>query len=146
MQKKMIGSVLAGILLAGTGLASEGWLTDFEQAKKAAAEQKRPILLDFTGSDWCGWCIKLDKEVFSQKEFKDYAKDNLVLFMADFPRGKELPPAEKQQNESLMQKYKARGFPTILLLDAAGEVIATTGYRPGGAAEYVKHLQELLKK
>ena len=146
MQKKMIGSVLAGILLAGTGLAAEGWLTDFEQAKKAAAEQKRPILLDFTGSDWCGWCVKLDEEVFSQKEFKDFAKDNLVLFMADFPRGKELPPAEKQQNEALMQKYKARGFPTILLLDAAGEVIAKTGYRPGGAAEYVKHLQELLKK
>ncbi len=145
MHKKMIVSVLAGIMLAGMTSAAEGWLTDFEKAKQTAAELKRPILLDFTGSDWCGWCIKLDEEVFSQQEFKDFAKDNLVLFMADFPRNKQLPEAEKKQNEALMRQYKARGFPTILLLKADGEVIAQTGYRRGGAAAYVQHLQDLLK-
>jgi protein disulfide-isomerase len=146
MYKKMIGLVLAGILSVSAVMAADGWLTDFEKAKQTAEELKRPILLDFTGSDWCGWCIKLDKEVFSKKEFKDFAKDNLVLFMADFPRNKkQQSEAEKKQNEALMEKYGARGFPTIFLLKADGEVIAKTGYKPGGAAAYVKHLQELLK-
>ncbi len=120
MQKKLIGSVLAVILLAGMASAAEGWLTDFEKARQMAAELKRPILLDFTGSDWCGWCIKLDEEVFAKQEFKDFAKDNLVLFKADFPRNKQLPEAETKQNEALMRRYEARGFPTILLLKADG--------------------------
>ncbi len=146
MQKKLIGSVLAVILLAGMASAAEGWLTDFEKARQMAAELKRPILLDFTGSDWCGWCIKLDEEVFAKQEFKDFAKDNLVLFKADFPRNKQLPEAETKQNEALMRRYEARGFPTILLLKADGKVIAQTGYRRGGAEAYVQHLKELLGK
>jgi protein disulfide-isomerase len=124
--------------------AESGWLTDFNAAKKAAAERKVPILADFSGSDWCGWCIKLDKEVFSQKAFKDYAKDNLVLFLADFPRKKTLPAEMKKQNEDLAGKYGIEGFPTVLLLDAEGKVLQTTGYRQGGAEAYVKHLKELI--
>ncbi len=145
MQKNMIGLVLAGILLAGMASAADGWLTDFEKARQKAAELKRPILVDFTGSDWCGWCFKLKEEVFTQKEFQDFAKDNLVLFKADFPRDRQLPEAERKQNESLLRKYQIRGFPTILLLKAGGEVIAQTGYQRGGAAAYVQHLQDLLK-
>ncbi|MBI2441958.1 MAG: thioredoxin family protein, partial [Lentisphaerae bacterium] len=99
-----------------------------------------------TGSDWCGWCIKLDKEVFSKNEFKVFAKDHLVLFVADFPSRKKLPAATRAQNEQLAQTYGIEGYPTVLLLDAAGEVIARTGYQSGGAAAYVKHLKELLKQ
>ena len=121
-----------------------GWLTDFEAAKKAAAEKKMPILADFSGSDWCGWCIKLDKEVFSKKEFKAFAKDNLVLFLADFPRKKQRDKKIKKQNADLSKKYTIKGFPTVLLLDAEGKVFARTGYEEGGAAAYVEHLKKLL--
>lgn len=120
------------------------WLTDFEAAKARAVELKRPILVDFSGSDWCGWCIKLDKEVFRQEAFKSFAQNNLVLFLADFPRSTPQPQGIKAQNEVLMAQYQVEGFPTVLLLNEKGRVLAQTGYQPGGAAAYVKHLQELL--
>jgi protein disulfide-isomerase len=120
------------------------WSTDFEAAKKQAAEKKLTILVDFTGSDWCPWCVRLEKEVFSQDAFKNYAKDNLVLVKADFPRKVQLPDAEKKQNDALVQKYSIEGFPTILLLNAEGKVLGQTGYQEGGAAAYVQHLKDLL--
>lgn len=135
-------TMLASIAMA----AGEGWGTDFEAAKKQAAEQKKPILVDFSGSDWCGWCIKLEKEVLSQDAFKAYAKDNLVLFLADFPRKSKLPEATTKQNEALMDKYGVKGFPTVLLLDAKGELLGQTGYQPGGPEKYIEHLKGLLAK
>lgn len=146
---KTWGGALTMALVALLGLAAaaadEAWLTDFEQAKKQAAEKKLPILADFAGSDWCGWCIKLDDEVFSQQAFKDYAKNNLVLFLADFPKNKELTKEVKAQNEKLYKDYSIRGFPTVLLLRADGGVIARTGYKPMGAAKYVEMLIDFLK-
>jgi thioredoxin-related protein len=133
---------LAGMASAATG----GWGDDFEAARKQAQKSGHPILADFTGSDWCGWCIKLDKEVFQQKAFQDYARSNLVLFVADYPRRKQLPPRVARQNEALMEKYQVQGFPTIFLMDADGKVLGRTGYLPGGATAYVPHLQELLEK
>ena len=124
--------------------AHAAWVTDFEAAKKEAAERNVPILADFSGSDWCGWCMKLDGEVFSREEFRKYAKDNLVLFLADFPQGKAQSDELKKQNQELAAKYGVRGFPTVLLLNAKGEVLARTGYRRGGAEAYVKHLKEAL--
>lgn len=122
----------------------KAWLTDFEAAKKAAAEKKLPILADFSGSDWCGWCIRLDREVFSQKEFKEFARDNLILFLADFPRKKTQDEKIKKQNAALMKKYEVEGFPTVLIMDAEGKVLARTGYEQGGAAAYVEHLKKLI--
>jgi len=145
-----VRTILTGLLLAGlfgfSALAGEEWLTDFDKAKKEAAEKSLPVLADFSGSDWCGWCIKLDKEVFSQKEFKAFAKDHMVLFRADFPRAKGLAADLKTQNEQLCKEYGIEGFPTVLLLDAGGKVIARTGYRRGGAAAYVDYLTKLLTK
>ncbi|MCG2680193.1 MAG: thioredoxin family protein [Kiritimatiellae bacterium] len=126
--------------------AGEDWLTDFEQAKKEATEKKLPILADFSGSDWCGWCIKLDKEVFSQPAFKAYAKNSLVLFIADFPRKKKQAAELKKQNKDLATTYAIRGYPTVLLLDAAGKELARTGYQEGGAEAYVEHLKKMLKE
>lgn len=147
---KRVGLWIVAVTLVAmqtiAAFAGAEWLTDFETAKKASAERGVPILVDFSGSDWCGWCIKLDKEVFTQEAFKAYAKDNLTLFLADFPSKKELPEAVVTQNAELQAKYKVEGFPTVLLLDAKGEVIARTGYRPGGAEEYVGHLTDLLKQ
>lgn len=140
-------SVFAIFFTANILTAAEPvWFTDFAQAQAEARKLKRPILADFTGSDWCGWCVKLDKEVFSQKQFKSYAAKNLVLLTVDFPRSKWQTPAEKKANSALAQKYHVNGFPTVLLLDADGNVIARTGYAQGGANRYVNHLKKLLKK
>ncbi len=134
-----------------TAPAQAVWLTDFAAAKKEAAEKKLPILMDFTGSDWCGWCIKLDKEVFSQPEFLDYAKDNLVLLKIDFPRKTKLPAAEAKANQKLLKAYNVKGFPTIILVNSDGKTMMAavdkpliTGYKEGGAANYVAHLKALI--
>lgn len=122
------------------------WLTSFKEAKEQAAKRKVPILVDFSGSDWCGWCVKLDQEVFSKPEFVDYASKNLVLLMVDFPRRKPQSEELKKQNETLSNQFGIQGFPTVLLLNSDGNVLAQTGYRAGGAEAYVKHLQDLLQK
>lgn len=119
-------------------------MTDFEAAKAKAAAENKPMLLDFTGSDWCGWCIKLDKEVFSQEAFKAYADESLVLVELDFPSKKPISDELKAQNEALAEKYGIRGFPTIVILSPEGELIDTTGYRRGGAEAYVEHLKEIV--
>jgi thioredoxin-related protein len=141
-------ALTVALMLTTTAACADdaGWMRDFDAAKQKAKETNRPILADFSGSDWCGWCIKLDKEVFSQDAFKEYAKENLVLLLLDFPRRTELPKAEAEQNQKLSEEYGIRGFPTVLVLDAEGKELARTGYQRGGAETYVKHLSELVKK
>ena len=121
------------------------WETDWEVAKKRAKDENKQILVDFTGSDWCGWCIKLKKEVFDKPEFQEYAKKNLVMLELDFPHKKQLPAKEKEQNEKLSQEFNVEGFPTILLTNARGKEVGRTGYQEGGPAAYVEHLKGLLK-
>ncbi len=146
MKKLFAAAVCLGILFtAACARADSGWLTDFNQAKSQAAAKNLPILADFTGSDWCVWCKKLDSEVLSKPAFQTFAKTHCILFMADFPNGKKLPPATAAQNNALLKQYGVQGFPTILLLDANGNVIAKTGYKPGGPDAYVTHLKGLLK-
>lgn len=144
---KKVLSVLSVLLFGAVFCAgaSDGWLTDFEKAKQVAAEKNLPILVDFSGSDWCGWCIKLDNEVFSKAEFKTYAKEHVVLFVADFPNSTPQSAEVKKQNQALSKRYGVRGFPTVLLLRADGTVIGQTGYKAGGPVAYVEHLKSLLK-
>lgn len=149
--KKFLMSVCAGVLMTASSFAGEGWLTDFEEAKKLSEKTGRTILADFSGSDWCGWCIKLDKEVFATDEFKEYAKDNLVLLLVDSPnpRGeafKKQSDEVKKQNRELIQKYGIRGFPTVLFLDKDGEVVGRSGYQAGGPEKYISHIKSLLNK
>lgn len=121
------------------------WYTDFEKAKATAKAENKHILIDFSGSDWCGWCVKLDKEVFSQEAFKEYAKDNLILVMADFPRNKSNQSAALQkQNEKLMQEFGVRGFPTVFILGPDGEAIEKTGYQDGGPEAYVEYIKKVV--
>lgn len=122
------------------------WLENYAEALAAAKQLKRPVLIDFTGSDWCGWCIRLDQEVFSQKAFIKYAKRDLVLLKLDFPQRKKLSEALQKQNRELAKKFGIRGFPTIVIVDAEGKEIARTGYQRGGAKNYVDHLKDLLEK
>ncbi|GAA5484134.1 thioredoxin family protein [Haloferula sargassicola] len=124
----------------------EGWTEDFDAAKAEAAKDNESLLMDFTGSDWCGWCKKLDAEVFSKDAFKEGVEDKFVLVSLDFPQDKSNLSEETQaQNDKLQEKYGIQGFPTIVLADEQGRPFATTGYQEGGAESYVKHLDELLE-
>ncbi|MEX1048257.1 MAG: thioredoxin family protein [Akkermansiaceae bacterium] len=140
-----LGITLLALHFSGLALAGgEGWSSDFAASQKEAAETKKDLLIDFTGSDWCGWCIKLKEEVFSHDEFKAGVKDQFVLVELDYPRDKSKLSGETiKQNEELGEKYQVRGYPTILLTDAEGRPFAITGYQPGGPEAYVKHLEEL---
>jgi thioredoxin-related protein len=145
---------LASLALAMTAsfatAGGDGWMTDFEAAKKKAAAENKDLLVDFTGSDWCGWCIKLNKEVFSHDPFKKGVADKFVLVELDFPRKPENASKQsaelKKQNSDLQAKFEVKGFPTILLLDAQGRPFAQTGYQAGGPEKYVTHLDELRAK
>ena len=121
--------ILFSMLLASfLTIANPTWLTNFDTAKKEAAESGRLILINFSGSDWCGPCIRLHKEVFESEAFEQYAAAHLVLVNADFPRLKknQLSKEQTKQNEALADKYNPKGiFPYTLLVDANGKVLKT---------------------
>ena len=120
------------------------WTSNLEKAIEQAKKENKAVLVNFTGSDWCIWCKRLSAEVFQQKEFETYAKDNLVLVMLDFPKNIEQTQETKSYNNMLAQKYGIQGFPTILIFNNQGKMVAQTGYQPGGASNYVKHIQSYL--
>lgn len=122
------------------------WYTNLGAAMAAARAERKVILVNFTGSDWCPWCIRLHDEVFSKPPFLDYASRHLILLTVDFPREKWQTPAQRRENEDLARRYSVRGYPTILILDPEGRVIGRTGYRRGGAVPYVDHLRTMLRK
>ena len=119
------------------------WNTDFAEAQRQARDGGKDLLLNFTGSDWCGFCIELEDAVFSHKAFVDLARNEFVLVEVDFPAEKPQADAVKQQNAQLKQKYGVAGFPTVLLIDSEGDPYAQTGYLEGGPNEYLEHLGEL---
>jgi protein disulfide-isomerase len=131
---------------SSAALAAAGWDDDYEKAVAKAKAEKKMVLLDFTGSDWCGWCIKLDKEVFSKPEFKEYAKANLVLVEVDFPQGKRQTKKLKEQNEKLQQEHGVQGYPTIIVLNSEGKKVGKLGYMEGGPKAFLAKLDELKGK
>lgn len=130
------------VTFAVSPLSAATWLTDHQAAFKAAAEKNRPILVNFTGSDWCGWCIKLRKEVFDTPEFAQYADEKLILLEVDFPERKPQSAAQQRANQALQQKYGVRGYPTLFLLDAKGAVKQQLGYMPGGPKAFLPELDQ----
>ncbi len=106
------------------------WRTNFEEAKKIAKKKNKPILVFFTGSDWCGPCKMLQHDFFNTDEFKQLVKKDVILYEADFPRRTDIiTPEQKQVNFKLQGKYGVRGYPTILFLDSdAKEVKRLAGY------------------
>ena len=123
--------------------AKAGWLTSYEKAQREAEAQNKLLLMDFTGSDWCGWCIMLDKEVFSKPEFKEYASKNLVLLEVDFPKSKQMPAEVVAQNRHLAMQYQIQAFPTIVVLDGRGNVVGSLGYMRGGPSAFIAELEKL---
>lgn len=140
--------VIAFLKLSGPkSVAMSGQLqSDFyaQQIARAAKENKH-ILIDFSGSDWCGWCVKLDNEVFATPDFQAFAQKEIVFIVADFPRKKKLPPGEQAANRQLSQQFGIRGFPTCLLFSPDGKLVGKTGYQAGGPKKYIAHLRSMMK-
>lgn len=129
------------------------WHTDLMKANEVSTATGKPIFAFFTGSDWCGWCKKLERDVFSKPEFPEWAKKNVVLLELDFPRGKQLSPELTQQNNSLQQTFQVQGYPTIWLFylkkNADGQrfdidALGSLGYPQGAELgnEQVKFLKD----
>ena len=111
---KKIGITLLLVLGSMTLQAQElKWETNLEKATQVALKTKKPLLLFFTGSDWCGWCIRLQNEVLKTPEFSTWAKENVVLVEVDFPRRSPQQPEIQSQNAQLQQLFEVRGYPTV---------------------------------
>lgn len=128
------------------------WLTSMDKAMEISTKEKKPIMLFFTGSDWCGWCMRLQKEVFFKPEFAKWAKENVVLVELDFPRKKQLDPALQQQNYGLQNALRVQGYPTIWFITAEkkadGKVnlsqLGSTGYVAGGPEAWISGANQIL--
>ena len=128
------------------GVVRAAWLEDYNSAVAKATISGRPILIDFTGSDWCGPCIRLRNEVFDTSVFTTWADGHVVLLKCDFPRFREQSAAIAAQNQQLADRYAIEGFPTILILTAQGEELARVGYRRGGAAVWIADIEETVRR
>lgn len=140
-------SVLPGIGAKLSDSVPKGWIEDFELAKKTAAAEGKFVFLAFSGSDWCGWCMKLEQEVYSQKPFVAKAQKDFVLTMIDCPQNQEiLSKLAREQNRPLAQTYGVRGFPTGIVCDGNGtEIGRVSGYVKGGPDAYLERMQDLVK-
>ena len=123
----------------------KGWDEDFEAGKATAEKSGKLILLAFSGSDWCGWCVKMEKEIYSDKKFISEAKKKFVLLMIDNPQNKSiLSPLAAKQNSELTRKYNVRGFPSTVIVRPSGEEVRRFGgYQRSGVDGFLKALDEV---
>ncbi|MBN9283941.1 MULTISPECIES: thioredoxin family protein [unclassified Flavobacterium] len=153
---KKIGLVLVFVLVSFWANAQEAatleWYTDVKKAVQLSEKEKKPLFLFFTGSDWCGWCIRLQKEVFLQPQFVSWAKENVILVELDFPRRKALAPEVQQTNNQLMNMFGVRGYPTVWFVKATEkdgkinfEKLGSSGYVAGGPAVWLEGANQIIK-
>lgn len=132
---------------------NKGWIVDLEEAYQISKETGKPIMANFTGSDWCGWCHRLTDNVFSKPQFKEWAEENVVLLELDFPRRKQLPNKFRQQNYSLQQAFKVRGYPTVWVFHIdkneqgqfAINALGRTGYTPT-AEQFISGIDQMIAR
>jgi thioredoxin-related protein len=141
--KKLLLFALFALAVAQAKAAELNWMTDLPAAQAKAKAEKKRILMNFTGSDWCGWCIRLKREVFDTPKFAAYAQKNLVLVEVDFPNKKKQNAALKKANQALQDKYKVEGYPTLIVLDGNGKKLGQLGYVEGGPAPFLAELEKL---
>ncbi|WIO73901.1 thioredoxin family protein [Porticoccaceae bacterium LTM1] len=144
---RLISSIVIGLVLSASAVAGGGgkeWLTDMDQAQAIAKKEDKDILMFFTGSDWCGYCIKLGNEVFSKKEFLEYALQHFVLVELDLPSADDIITEEQREhNEFWRVKLEVSGFPSVFLTDASADPYALTGYKKGGPKPYIEYIEQL---
>ena len=144
------------LVVAQLGFAQKAaltWHTDINEASAIAKKENKPMMLFFTGSDWCGWCVRLQKEVFNTTEFEKWAKENVVLVELDFPKNKPQSEAIKTQNRALQQQFAVRGYPTCWFVrpekmsDGKTNLvqIGSKGYEAGGPANWTLGAGMLIK-
>lgn len=136
---KLLILIIASVLSLST--VAQNWVYDLEEAKTKAQQENKQILLVFSGSDWCAPCIKLDRQIWQTKVFKNHAKENLVLLKADFPKRKknQLPKIQQDKNKALAETYNTKGyFPFVVLLDADGQVMNQLGYKNLTPTKYIE--------
>ena len=148
------GVVSAAAIVATAATAAEvaekgaelgKWTSDAPAAQELAKTTGKPLFIQFTGSDWCGWCKLMDGKVFSTTEWADYAKDNLVLLYIDFPRGKQQSKELEDQNEKLSEQYGIGGFPTYIILDAQGKQLGQLGASQDATAQgFIDEVKDVL--
>ena len=147
LMKKILSALMVGCVAGALFAADSAWITSVPDAKVKAEKEQKLVLLDFTGSDWCGWCKKLDAETFSKPEFVEYAKKNLVLVEVDFPNTKPQSDELKAANKDLKDKYDVTGFPTLVLLRPDGTLLwKQVGYLQGGPAAMIAKLDKAKEK
>jgi thioredoxin-related protein len=133
-----------GVLLVSAKIHAASWLTDLNAGMAQAQQEGKFVMINFTGSDWCPWCIKLRQEIFSQPEFDAFASKNLVLVEIDFPKRTPQAAAVQKANSSLVAQFKVDGFPTLIFLNPRGKVVHRGGYQPGGAKPFVQEMTKVL--
>jgi protein disulfide-isomerase len=142
-------TLLAALFVLGPCVQAQAaeldWTTHYDEALAKSKSTSKPIILFFTGSDWCAWCHKLEQEVLNTAEFKELAGDKFIFVTLDFPLNKPSDPKISEQNKRLQKKYDVKGFPTLVLIDSNEQEIGTAGYRPGGAKAYAEHLKQLVQ-
>jgi protein disulfide-isomerase len=145
--KKIIIALLATTVFWQVNAAETTWLTDLPKAQAQAKAENKIVLLDFTGSDWCGWCIKFKKETLDTAEFQAYAATNLVLVELDYPQKKVQSDDLKKANAALKDQYNIEGFPTLIVLNKDGQEIGRqVGYAKGGPQAFIAKIEAFKKK
>jgi thioredoxin-related protein len=154
--KNYLLSSLFFLLITGFAVSQEKneleWHTDLKTVVEISEKKDKPILMFFTGSDWCGWCKKLQAEVFYKEEFAEWAKENVVLLELDFPRSKTIPAETKQQNAMLQQEFQVGGYPTIWFVDVNSNEenkvefnkLGKTGYVYGGPQAWIEGANQII--
>jgi len=117
------------------------WTTNYDEALQSAKSQNKPIVMLFTGSDWCTYCKKLEREALDTPEFSQAAGSDFVFLKLDYPMRTKLDEKTTKQNQELKTRFDIRGYPTVLIIDANQNKIASTGYKPGGGKRYAEHLK-----
>lgn len=146
MKIRSFACLLLALGFAASMAWGSAWQTDYEQALARAKAGNKCVLLDFTGSDWCGPCIQMNKAVFSKPAFLNYAEKNLILIEVDYPQRKKLPEKVTKQNERLLHQYGIdnSGFPTVILLSPNGKILGKLegygGERPADIIAWVEKL------
>lgn len=142
----MKGVLLFLCALCATALyAEDTWQTNYEVATKMAKEQNKPLLILFTGSDWCSWCQRLEKEVLQSEPFEDKITKSFVCLKIDFPIKRQQASDQFKQNQDLKAKYMVQGFPTIILLTPKLDFIGTVGYETVGGGAYAEKLVTMVE-
>lgn len=154
MDKIRITLLIVLFATAFTNAQELTWHTDMKKASEIATKENKPVMMFFTGSDWCGWCKRLQREVFETQDFKSWAKDNVVLMELDFPRRSNQEESVKAQNYQLQRIFSVRGYPTIFFVNpeekSNGKVnlnnLGSIGYVKGGAQKWLASANSFIKK